>query len=140
MDYSRRIIRPRFQSLNPYRYFLNENNYFTNPKVIANRITEVAQLTDAAQGDRSFDTKVVLTSANSTVSPAIDLQRSSLTTIYNVIDKQDSAATSGFNVPFKYSPETAAWGGSTLAKHITREVALIETATGIKRESFIDIR
>ena len=112
--------------------FLNESNYFTNPKVIANRITEVAQLTDAAQGDRSFDTKVVLTSANSTVSPAIDLQRSSLTTIYNVIDKQDSAATSGFNVPFKYSPETAAWGGSTLAKHITREVALIETATGIK--------
>ena len=26
-DYSRRIDRPRFQSLNPYRYFLNENNF-----------------------------------------------------------------------------------------------------------------
>lgn len=27
VDYSRRITRPRFQSLNPYRYFLNENNF-----------------------------------------------------------------------------------------------------------------
>lgn len=27
IDYSRRITRPRFQSLNPYRYFLNENNF-----------------------------------------------------------------------------------------------------------------
>jgi hypothetical protein len=27
LDYSRRIIRPRFESLNPYRYFLNENNF-----------------------------------------------------------------------------------------------------------------
>ena len=27
LDYSRRITRPRFQSLNPYRYFLNENNF-----------------------------------------------------------------------------------------------------------------
>ncbi len=27
LDYSKRITRPRFQSLNPYRYFLNENNF-----------------------------------------------------------------------------------------------------------------
>lgn len=27
LDYSRRITRPRFQSLNPYRYFLNQNNF-----------------------------------------------------------------------------------------------------------------
>ena len=43
LDYSRRIIRPRFQSLNPYRYFLNENNYqLGNPNLkpgIANKIS-----------------------------------------------------------------------------------------------------
>ncbi len=27
VDYSRRIVRPRFQSLNPFRYFINENNF-----------------------------------------------------------------------------------------------------------------
>ena len=27
IDYSRRIVRPRFQSLNPFRYFINENNF-----------------------------------------------------------------------------------------------------------------
>ena len=31
-----------------------------------------------------------------------------------------------------YSPETAAYGGSSLAKHITRIVTLEETAVGIK--------
>ena len=42
LDYSRRIDRPRFQSLNPYRYFLNENNFKEgNPNIqpaIANKI------------------------------------------------------------------------------------------------------
>ncbi len=42
LSYSRRIDRPRFQSLNPYRYFLNENNFKEgNPNIqpaIANRV------------------------------------------------------------------------------------------------------
>ncbi|WP_255702622.1 outer membrane beta-barrel family protein [Antarcticibacterium sp. 1MA-6-2] len=42
LDYSRRIVRPRFQSLNPYQYFLNQNNYNVgNPNLqpsISNKI------------------------------------------------------------------------------------------------------
>ncbi|MFD2825071.1 outer membrane beta-barrel protein [Leeuwenhoekiella polynyae] len=42
VEYSRRIDRPRFQSLNPYRYFLNENNFQEgNPNIqpaIANKV------------------------------------------------------------------------------------------------------
>lgn len=42
IDYSRRIIRPRFQSLNPYRTYINENNVIVgNPDLqpgIANKI------------------------------------------------------------------------------------------------------
>ncbi len=35
-DYSRRIQRPRYESLNPFRYFLNENNFNTgNPELRA---------------------------------------------------------------------------------------------------------
>jgi hypothetical protein len=111
---------------------VNELNYLDNPKVIANRPTEVAQLTDPVAGDRSFDIKLALSSDNATVSPAIDLERSSLTTIHNVIDKQDSASTSGFNVPIAWSPESNAWGGSILAKHITKPIQLIESANGLK--------
>ena len=43
LDYSRRISRPRFQSLNTYRYFLNENEFKDgNPNLmpaISNKIT-----------------------------------------------------------------------------------------------------
>jgi len=36
LDYSRRIQRPRYESLNPFRYFLNETNYNAgNPNLIA---------------------------------------------------------------------------------------------------------
>ncbi|MCM4154975.1 TonB-dependent receptor [Gramella sp. AN32] len=36
LDYSRRIQRPRYESLNPFRYFLNETNYNSgNPNLIA---------------------------------------------------------------------------------------------------------
>jgi len=42
VDYSRRITRPRFQSLNTYRYFINENNFQVgNPNLkpaISNKI------------------------------------------------------------------------------------------------------
>ncbi len=35
-DYSRRINRPRYESLNPFRYFLNETNYNAgNPNLVA---------------------------------------------------------------------------------------------------------
>lgn len=43
VEYSRRINRPRFQSLNPFRYFLNENNFQEgDPNIqpaIANKIS-----------------------------------------------------------------------------------------------------
>lgn len=108
--------------------FVGETNYFDNPKQIANRASEVASLS----GGRSVDLQVSMTSGFSTVSPALDLQRASLSTIHNIIDKQDSAATSGFNVPIIFSPETSAFGGSSISKHITKIVTLAETAVGIK--------
>ena len=111
---------------------INETNRLEDVKRIANRPTEVANLTDAAQGDRSFDIKVEMSPGSNFAGPAIDLDRTSFTAIHNVIDKQDSAATSGFNVPIVFSPETAAFGGTSLAKHITKEVVLAEPATGIK--------
>lgn len=64
--------------------------------------------------------------------PYIDMQRCQLLTIQNLIDKQDSSATSGYNVPVNFVPETEPNGGSALAKHITKPVTLAQAATGLK--------
>lgn len=65
------------------------------------------------------------------VAPYIDLQRMHLLMQQNWIDNPDSAATTGFNVPINFVPETAAEGGSALAKHIAKPVTLAQSASGI---------
>jgi len=66
------------------------------------------------------------------VSPIIDAQRASITTVANLIDNQVSSPASGFNVPLTFTDETAAFGGSALAKHITSVSSLEEDAVGLK--------
>lgn len=65
------------------------------------------------------------------IAPYVDLQRAHLLLQQNWIDNPDSAATVGFNVPLNFVPETAATGGSALAKHITKPVTLAQSASGI---------
>ena len=62
----------------------------------------------------------------------IDLQRSSVALINNIIDKQDSSSSVGFNVPLKFINETSATGGSSGSKHLTRVVTLDTDAVGLK--------
>ena len=74
-----------------------------------------------------------MVSNNSNVSPVIDLQRTSLTVVNNLIDKQDAAATSnGFSVPIAYKAETDPIEGSSASKHIARTITLAEDAVGLK--------
>jgi len=81
---------------------------------------------------KSVDVITTIASLDSNVSPIIDLQRSSLSAINYIIDRQDSAATSGFNVPLVYTSETEPYGGSSASKHITRVITLAEDAVGLK--------
>jgi len=108
---------------------LNQNNEANEMYTIANTATETAEL---GAGVRSFDMAVNMFSIDSNVSPILDLQRSSLSGISYVIDKQDSAATAGFNVPLNFVNETSANGGSSPSKHITKTITLVEDAVGIK--------
>ena len=108
---------------------LNELNFLNSPAIIANDANE---LTNLGSGAKSFTMKLDLSTVDTKVSPIIDLQRNSLTTIENVIDNQDASATSGFNVPLSYVAETDPSGGSAAAKHITSQVSLIEEAVGLK--------
>ena len=105
------------------------NTSFDAPRVIANRYNENAQLS----GLRSCEIKVDMKSSHEFVSPMLDLQRSSLTLIENIIDFQDSADASGNkNIPIRYTSETDAYSGSHPAKHITKPVTLVEDAVGLK--------
>jgi hypothetical protein len=52
--------------------------------------------------------------------------------IDNIVDKQDPAATNGFNVPLNYVDETSPTDGSAAAKHLTKIVTLDDDAVGLK--------
>ena len=119
-----------FQKLSDYSAVkLNENNEALFPYIIAFDSAETAEL---GAGVKSFDMKFNMATDDSDVSPVIDLQRTSISLIDNIIDKQDSSSTSGFNVPLNYIAETSATGGSSGSKHLTKIVSLQTDAVGLK--------
>ena len=108
---------------------LNENNVALEPYIIAFDSAETAEL---GAGVKSFDMRLKMGTTDSNVSPMIDLQRTSVSLVDNIIDKQDSSSTVGFNVPLKFINETSATGGSSGSKHLTRVVTLDTDAVGLK--------
>lgn len=101
---------------------------FDAPRVIVN---------DEHEGTGSYPTrsaqiKATLTTESNWVSPVIDVSRTSLTCMNNLIDRQDSAASTGYNVPLSKIDETDPIGGTHLAKHVSKPVTLEEDAVGIK--------
>lgn len=101
-------------------YPINRNIYFQTPKILATKANDTIKL---SAGERSGTFKLDFTSVSDKVSPVIDLQRTSVTTIHNRIDNNNALNT---------VVETSARGGSTLAKHLTRPVTLAEKAKGLK--------
>ena len=116
---------------NDFNYInLNANNiaFDKNYVIAADSIADAEISVGAATGEMELS----FASVGDFVSPVLDLQRTSLTLIDNVIDNQDSAATSGFNVPLEFVAETEPTGGSTPAKHITKIITLGSSAVGLK--------
>jgi hypothetical protein len=111
---------------------IKQNNFFASPRIIATETNEVANL---ASGIKSATLKVDMSTTEPRVSPVIDMQRTSMWAIHNVIDNQvDSAGadTVTTNVPNVFTAETTATGGSSVAKHITRAITLANDAVGLK--------
>lgn len=115
-----------YGTIGPMAISNKEDTFLRNPAVI----TTAAKQT--AMGRKSLYFDIELTSTSTYASPAVDLQRASVINVHNIIDKQDSSATSGFNVPLNYVDETQAGFGSSVAKHITVPITLADAATGIK--------
>jgi len=107
---------------------LNTDNESETPLVILSSSNNDS----AGISDGSASIQISLVSNDSNVSPMIDLQRTSITTIGYQIDKQAETVTEGFNVPISYVSESNPTGGSSASKHITTPITLAEDAVGLK--------
>lgn len=105
------------------------NHAAKTPYLIAYDSAEEAEL---GSNIKSLDVAYPIATADSNVSPMLDLQRASMTFVNNIIDRADSAAISGFNTQFNYVDETSPSGGSSAAKHIMEPVVLEQDAVGLK--------
>jgi hypothetical protein len=106
-----------------------QSKLFKVPHVVASDSNETAFLSGA---ESTTITATLNNTVGNFVSPIIDLQRTQMLAISNQIDRQDSAATTNFNVPLNFVAETDPANGSSATKHITKPVALEVPATGIK--------
>jgi len=119
-----------FQKLSDFEPIkLNQNNQADKVYVVGHDSAEAEEL---GAGNKSMDVKINIATEDSNVAPMIDMQRMSMSLIDNIIDKQDSSATSGFNVPISFVNETSATGGTSASKHLTKIVTLAEEAVGLK--------
>ena len=107
---------------------LNDFNFNNSPETILTDSNETAYIS----GNKSVTLQLDLSTTDTKVSPIVDLQRLSLTTFENVIDKQDSSSTNGYNVPLSIVDETHPTDGTHAAKHITSPVTLADQAVGLK--------
>lgn len=107
-----------------------ENNYYDFPKVIGGgrNAGDQNNLSDNA----SVQITANMSTANSYVSPVIDLQRASMVLIENQIDNPADTATSVNNVSIEFVGETESLGGSAASKHITRPMKLINSSRGMR--------
>ena len=112
---------------------LGDENFFDAPRMIAHDSDEDVELgVGTGHGNKSVELRATIDTIRADVSPVIDTQRCSLTTIHNRIDKQASGATTGFNVPLFFTAETEPQGGSHISKHITRPITLLEDGVNLK--------
>ena len=101
-----------------------ESNIFDFPRILALSSNETAA--------KSVEFNINMNTSDADVSPFIDGQRTAVIAEANIIDKQASTTTTGYNVPYSYVAETDARFGSAAAKHITSVIEVPETAVGIK--------
>ena len=101
----------------------NETMYCDNTKVVATTDNKNAS---------TFLVRGSFTSTKNNLSPAVDLERGSVFTIGNRIDRPVASTAAGFNVVTDFVAETTAGVGSALAKYVTKTVLLNEASSTLK--------
>jgi len=142
------VTDPRFNIDNSMTGFRpNKTIYFSSPKMIANPDEQLASISAnepsvivTADLISNQTSSFAYNSANfaagyrSDISPMIDLQRCGIVGINYAIDNQpdDGVETTTANVPYDWTAETSAIGGTSMSKHLTKPIDLASDATGLK--------
>lgn len=106
----------------------NSNNNLTALKVLPSSENASASVSSR----RGLNIKADFSSSSSYISPVLDLQRLGAILVSNRIDRQAASPATGFNVPLDYVSETNANFGSSVSKHVTQVINLLEPAIGLK--------
>ena len=105
---------------------LNDNYKFDAPHMACSSINETNELS----GLKSLFLPIVLTTTSTTVSPVLDLQRSTLLAVANRIDNIDSSSDVFPTSDFFASTEPE--GDNNAAIYLTKKVSLENPATALK--------
>ena len=107
---------------------IGQANSFSAPRMIGTTAFETANI---GSGEKSVTIQTAFSTTRADVSPVIDLQRTGMITISNRIDNQvaSGAAAGTSNTPITYIGEDS--DGSSLSKHITKPVNLLEPANSL---------
>ena len=106
----------------------NETMYTDTTRVIA---------TSDNKSSSSLLVRGAFSSTKANLSPAVDLERATVFTIGNRIDRPVGSATAGFNTVINYEAENTTNTGSALAKYVTKTVLLDEPSSTLK--IFMDV-
>lgn len=119
-----------YQTTSNIKITLGDTGIFREPHVVASELQEINKL----GGNPSTNIRVRMNVTNSNVAPYINVAEAAFEVGSNLIDYQDSASTAGRNVlsTIDFVPETAPFGGTTFAKHLTIPYTVLETATTLK--------
>ena len=98
----------------------NSNTQFTSPLVIGSQINE----TTYTGGNKSFQLTATFKNDNNYVSPVIDMNRLSATTVQNRVND----ATNNTGNYASYIADTSATGTSNVAKYVTKKIELADEA------------
>ena len=101
-----------YDAVPEFEILANKNLAFAAPRVIASSIN---QSTNISNNAKSYELRCVLSTTDEGLSPVIDMNRSSVHTIQNIISSDGGS-------------ETAARGGAELSRYITKKVELNDEA------------
>jgi hypothetical protein len=108
-----------------YQIPVNQNVEMNYPQV-------VRAVNTASPTTKSFYLKGSLSTSQTTLSPVIDLNRTSAIAINYRLDRPIGSAQTGYNVVENYQSETVGTGSSALSKYITRRVDLATAASALR--------
>ena len=105
---------------------INDNYYFTQPKIICSAINETNELS----GDKSFNLIFTMTSDKENLSPVVDLDKKTVITVANRLDSIESSADVYPSEDFVSATEPDGDSGETV--YMTRKAQLKTPATALK--------